>query len=68
MQEGAPAPRSGELSLCFDPQRRSAVQTFCAARRLLTGEVRAGPVECGDKTHCDRVTAADKDDGYGRGR
>ena len=33
-----------------------------------TGEVRAGPVEAGDKTQCDRVTAPAKDDGYRRGR
>src|SRR5262249_27577881 len=32
------------------------------------GKVRAGPVEAGDKTQCDRVTAGDKDNRYGRGR
>jgi hypothetical protein len=32
------------------------------------GEVRAGPVEAGDETRCDRVTAGEKDDGNGRGR
>jgi hypothetical protein len=31
-------------------------------------EVHAGPFEAGDKTHCDRVTAGQKDDRYGRGR
>jgi hypothetical protein len=34
----------------------------------LPGEVRAGPVEAGDKTQCDRVTAGVKYDRYRRGR
>jgi hypothetical protein len=34
----------------------------------VAGEVRAGPVEAGDKTQCDRVTACGKDDRYGGGR
>jgi hypothetical protein len=31
-------------------------------------DVRAGAVEASDKSHRDRVTAGDKDDGYGRSR
>jgi hypothetical protein len=31
------------------------------------GEVRARPVQAGDKTQCNRVTASAKNDGYGRG-
>src|SRR6516164_912198 len=41
--------------------------------RVLNGtarlwDVRTGPVEAGDKTQCDRVTAGGKDDGYRGGR
>src|SRR6516165_4201037 len=34
----------------------------------MAGEVRAGPVEAGDKTQINRVTAGGKDDRYGGGR
>ena len=34
----------------------------------MAGEIRAGPVQAGDKTQCDRVTASTKNDGYSRGR
>ena len=44
----------------FRPQ--FARQNSCA------GDVRAGSVEAGDKTQCDRVTGGDKDDWYGSGR
>ena len=39
-----------------------------ASKMVDAGDVRAGPVEAGDKTQCDRVTAGAKDDRYGRGR
>jgi hypothetical protein len=36
--------------------------------QIHAGDIRAGPVEAGDKTQCDRVNGGTKDDRYHRGR
>jgi hypothetical protein len=52
------------------PPRARYWITSSAVANSVSGMVRpsAGPVEAGDKTYCDRVTAGGKDDRYGRGR